>query len=63
MPTVFAVVSELPRGALVEKQVLIHIGRFEFEGDDDDEPTVRRDVAPLYSEGAPSIPNTSQCSS
>ncbi|KAI0750773.1 hypothetical protein C8Q80DRAFT_1268091 [Daedaleopsis nitida] len=49
-PTLFVVVPALPRGALVEKQVLVHTGQCDVE-DDDDGTIVRRSVVPVYMEG------------
>ena len=48
-PKLFVVVPELPKGALVEKQVLVHTGQCEAE--DDDGTTVRRLVDPIYAHG------------
>lgn len=44
----FLVVKELPKGALVEKQVLLHTGRFQVFDEGDDEPTIRNCV-PIHS--------------
>ncbi|RPD67264.1 hypothetical protein L227DRAFT_582593 [Lentinus tigrinus ALCF2SS1-6] len=48
-PTLFVVVPELPKGALVEKQVLVHTGQCDIE--DDDGTLVRRTVEPFYEQG------------
>lgn len=48
-PMLFAVVPELPRGALIEKQVLVHTGQCEVE--DDDGTLVRQDVTPVCAAG------------
>ena len=48
-PTLFVVVPELPRGALVEKQVLVHTGQCDIE--DDDGTLVRRNVEPFHEQG------------
>ncbi|KAI0723210.1 hypothetical protein C8Q76DRAFT_614876 [Earliella scabrosa] len=48
-PMLFVVVPELPRGALVEKQVLLHTGQCDVE--DDDGTIVRRSVVPSFNEG------------
>ncbi|KAH9918250.1 uncharacterized protein BXZ73DRAFT_92298 [Epithele typhae] len=48
-PALFAVVPELPKGALVEKQVLVHTGQCDIE--DDDGTIVRQTVVPTYNEG------------
>ncbi|KAI0774189.1 hypothetical protein C8Q74DRAFT_1201149 [Fomes fomentarius] len=48
-PTLFVVVPELPKGALVEKQVLVHTGQCNVE--DDDGTIVRRIVEPIYTHG------------
>jgi diphthine-ammonia ligase len=40
IPSIFVVIKELPRGALVEKQTLLHTGRvLETADDEEDEPT------------------------
>ncbi|KAI0719642.1 hypothetical protein C8T65DRAFT_44647 [Cerioporus squamosus] len=48
-PTLFVVVSELPKGALIEKQVLVHTGQCDIE--DDDGTLVRRSVESIYELG------------
>ncbi|KAI0776109.1 hypothetical protein BD413DRAFT_649402 [Trametes elegans] len=48
-PTLFVVVPELPKGALVEKQVMVHTGLCDVE--EDDGTVVRRDVVPVYETG------------
>ncbi|KAI9001096.1 hypothetical protein BD414DRAFT_452111 [Trametes punicea] len=49
VPTLFVVVTELPKGALVEKQVILHTGQCDVE--DDDGTMVRRSVLPYYEQG------------
>ncbi|KAI0650350.1 hypothetical protein C8Q79DRAFT_380328 [Trametes meyenii] len=49
-PTLFVVVPELPKGALVEKQVILHTGQADVP-DEDDGTVVRRNVEPLYEKG------------
>ena len=49
VPVLFVGVPELPKGALIEKQVLVHTGRCDLE--DDDVTTIRRNVAPVYVKG------------
>ncbi|TFK92194.1 hypothetical protein K466DRAFT_540202 [Polyporus arcularius HHB13444] len=49
-PTLFVVVPELPKGALIEKQVLVHTGQCDI-ADDDDGTLVRRSVEPSYEQG------------
>lgn len=53
-PTLFVVVKELPRDALVEKQVLSHTGRVLVKDDDDelDEPTWQS-REPVHTGGQP----------
>lgn len=56
-PTLYAVLSSLPRGARVEKQVLVHSGRFvtsdpessKEEDVEEDEPAV--DKSPEFAQG------------
>ncbi|KAI0661073.1 hypothetical protein C8Q70DRAFT_912261 [Cubamyces menziesii] len=48
-PALFVAVPELPKGALVEKQVLLHTGQCDVE--DDDGSIVRRSAVPLYEKG------------
>ncbi|KAI0324962.1 hypothetical protein GY45DRAFT_1330987 [Cubamyces sp. BRFM 1775] len=48
-PALFVAVPELPKGALVEKQVLLHTGQCDVE--DDDGTIVRRSAVPLYEKG------------
>ncbi|KAL4242079.1 Diphthine--ammonia ligase [Abortiporus biennis] len=48
-PTLFVVVSSLPKGALVEKQVSVHTGRFIIEDEDGD--LVNQASTPTYSQG------------
>ncbi|KAI0375551.1 hypothetical protein BV20DRAFT_1058734 [Pilatotrama ljubarskyi] len=47
-PALFAVVPELPKGALVEKQVVLHTGQCDLE---DDGTMVRQAVAPVHDTG------------
>ncbi|KAI9066739.1 hypothetical protein FKP32DRAFT_1645143 [Trametes sanguinea] len=49
VPTLFVVVPELPKGALVEKQVMLHTGQCDLE--DDDGSIVRRTILPVYEHG------------
>ncbi|KAI0677159.1 hypothetical protein C8Q78DRAFT_1065776 [Trametes maxima] len=49
-PALFVVVPELPKGALVEKQVILHTGQADVV-DEDDGTVVRRNVEPLYETG------------
>jgi len=46
-PTLFLVVKDLPKGALIEKQVLYHTGRG-FAADDEDGDIARVSHLPLY---------------
>lgn len=49
-PVLFLVVKELPKGAMVEKQVLLHTGRCELVDEDDQEISLQpRD--PLFLQG------------
>ena len=48
-PTLFVVVFALPKGALVEKQVLLHTGRFVVEDEDGDLEVVTQ--LPTFQEG------------
>lgn len=53
-PTLFVAVPELPKGALVEKQVILHTGQCDIEEDDG---TVIRGAAVLSHEtGVPFAP-------
>jgi diphthine-ammonia ligase len=49
-PTLFLVVKDLPKGALIEKQVLYHTGRG-FAADDEDGDSERVSHLPLYGSG------------
>ncbi|TBU32860.1 hypothetical protein BD311DRAFT_713874 [Dichomitus squalens] len=53
-PTLFLVVPELPKGALVEKQVLVHTGQCDIT--EDDGTVVRRLVVPCWSEDSVETP-------
>lgn len=46
-PTLFIVVKALPKGAMVEKQVLLHTGRCEVVDEDDGEMSIQ-DRPPVY---------------
>ncbi|KAI1795151.1 hypothetical protein LXA43DRAFT_1110751 [Ganoderma leucocontextum] len=48
VPTVFLVVPELPKGALVEKQVIVHTGQCDIT--EDDGMVVRSRIVPSWSE-------------
>ncbi|KAM5540426.1 hypothetical protein V8D89_005884 [Ganoderma adspersum] len=48
VPTVFLVVPELPRGALIEKQVIVHTGQCNIT--EDDGTVVRRPIVPSWSQ-------------
>jgi len=47
-PTLFLLSKELPKGAVVEKQVLLHTGRC-LVVDDDEDMTLQR--VPLFEQG------------
>ena len=51
-PALFLVVKDLPKGALIEKQVLYHTGRG-FAADDEDGDIARVSHVPLYDSGDP----------
>jgi hypothetical protein len=58
-PTLYAVLSSLPRNARIEKQVLVHSGRFvpsdpESSEEVDDEPAV--DKSPEFTQGKVILP-------
>ncbi|KAI0353573.1 hypothetical protein OH77DRAFT_1458188 [Trametes cingulata] len=48
-PALFVVVPELPKGALVEKQVIVHTGQCDVE--EDDGTVVRQAVVPIHETG------------
>ncbi|CDO71303.1 hypothetical protein BN946_scf184908.g60 [Trametes cinnabarina] len=48
-PTLFVEVPALPKGALAEKQVILHTGQCDIE--DDDGSIVRRTIKPTYEKG------------
>ncbi|OSD04160.1 hypothetical protein PYCCODRAFT_1407777 [Trametes coccinea BRFM310] len=48
-PALFVEVPELPKGALVEKQVMLHTGQCDLE--DDDGSIIRHAVLPVYESG------------
>lgn len=50
-PTLYVAVSALPKGALVEKQVLLHTGRFEVQDEDGELEIVTQ--LPTFREGEP----------
>ncbi|PPQ99038.1 hypothetical protein CVT24_003598 [Panaeolus cyanescens] len=54
-PTIFAVVSELPKGALVEKQVVFHTGR-SLVWDDEIQESSFLDCKPIREAGMSQIP-------
>ena len=47
-PTLFLVVKELPKNAVVEKQVFLHTGRCPVEDDDE---IILQNRAPLFEQG------------
>lgn len=51
MPTLFLVVKSLPRGARVEKQVLVHTGDFTVPDDDDEDTSTQISCAPEFISG------------
>lgn len=56
MPTLFVAVKSLPKGALVEKQILAHTGRctvLDDDADEYDEPALQLRV-PVTDKGTPS---------
>ncbi|KAF8914026.1 hypothetical protein CPB84DRAFT_1758186 [Gymnopilus junonius] len=55
-PTLFLVVKELPKGALVEKQVHLHTGRFQVLEEGDDEEMIRNCV-PIHSHQSLAFPD------
>ncbi|KAH9853564.1 hypothetical protein C2E23DRAFT_884729 [Lenzites betulinus] len=48
-PTLFVVVPELPKGALIEKQVMLHTGQCDIE--EDDGTVIRGSVVPSFESG------------
>jgi diphthine-ammonia ligase len=50
----FIVVKALPKGAMVEKQVILHTGRCEVIDEDDGEMSIQ-DRQPVYKQGKPIV--------
>lgn len=58
-PTLFLVVKDLPKGAAVEKQVIIHTGRCEVIDDYDGEAMIEN-KRPVYHDGQSTSARVSQ---
>ncbi|PPR07211.1 hypothetical protein CVT26_012644 [Gymnopilus dilepis] len=59
-PSLFLVIKELPKGALIEKQVILHTGKFHIQDEDDNEPIIKK-FRPTLSCRKPLKPEEDPC--